>query len=66
MLLGCVGMGVKTAKAQLRSDLAQRGTKKNKKGFYGYINQNRKLQEGVHLLVSNTDRLVTTGREGED
>jgi len=44
-----------------------RGAEKNKKGFYWYINQKRKVQEGIprHTapLVSNTSRLVKTDEE---
>ena len=40
-----------------------RGAKKNKKGFYRYINWKRKVQEGIPFLVSNTGMLVTTGKE---
>jgi len=50
---------VRKAKAQLELDLA-RGAKKDKKGFYGYINWKRKVQEGISPLVSNTDSRVTT------
>ena len=39
---------VKKAKAQLERNLA-RGAKKNKRSFYGYFNQKRKVQEGVPL-----------------
>jgi len=33
---------------------------KNKKGFYGYLNQKRKNQEGVLPLVTDEGRVVTT------
>ena len=49
-------------KAQLELHLA-RGTKKDKKGFYGYSNWERKVQEGVVPLMSNKARLVTTDKE---
>jgi len=38
--------GVRKVKAQLELDLA-RGAKKNKKGFYRYINQKREVQESI-------------------
>jgi len=38
--------GVKKAKAQLELNLAS-DAKKNKKGFYRYLNQKRKDQEGI-------------------
>jgi len=47
--------GVRKAKDQLEMDLA-RGAKNNKKGFYRYINQKNKIQEGIASLVSNTTR----------
>lgn len=45
--------GVRNAKAQLELILA-RGAKKDKKGFYRYINWKRKVQEDVSPLLSNT------------
>ena len=54
--------GVRKAKAQLELNLA-RDAKKNKKGFYRYLNQKRKVQEAVPLLVSDTGKLVTTDKE---
>jgi len=38
--------GVRKSKAQLELNLA-RSDKKNKKGFYRYLSQKRKIQEGV-------------------
>jgi len=52
--------GVRKAKVQLEPNLA-RGAK-NKKGFFRYLNQERKVQEGVPSLVSDTDKLLTTKR----
>lgn len=57
-----VRAGVRKAKAQLELDLA-RGTKKNKKVFYGYVSQKNKVQKGVPSLVSNTGRVVRTDKE---
>jgi len=37
---------VRKAKARLELDLA-RGTKKDKKGFYGYISWKKKVQKGI-------------------
>ena len=53
---------MRKAKARMELDLA-RGTKKDKKGFYGYSNWERKVQEGVVPLMSNKARLVTTDKE---
>ena len=47
--------GVRKAKAQLEVNLA--GDTKNKKGFYRYLNQKRKVQEEVSTLVSDTGKL---------
>ena len=55
-------VAVRKAKAQLELNLA-RDAKKNKKGFYRYLNQNRKVQQGVPSLASDTGRLVTTDKE---
>lgn len=38
--------GIKKAKAQLKLNLA-RGVKNSEKGFYGYIDQKRKIKEIV-------------------
>ena len=55
--------GVRKTKAQMQLDLTK-GTKKNKKGFYRYINQKRRDQEGVTpLLVTNTGKLVTVDKQ---
>ena len=40
-----------------------RDAKVNKKGFYSYLNQERKVQEGIPCLVSDTDKLVTTDKK---
>jgi len=40
-----------------------RAAKKNKKGFYRYLNQKRKAQEDVLPLVS--DRQAGNNRQGE-
>ena len=54
--------GVRKAKAQLELNLA-RDAKKNKKGFYRYLNQKGEVQQCVPTLVSDTGRLVTTDKE---
>ena len=61
-LLSCVGDGVRKAKAQLELNFAG-NARKNKKGFYRYLSQKRKVQEGVPPLVSYTGRLVTADKE---
>lgn len=40
-----------------------RDAKVNKKGFYSYLNQERKVQEGIPCLVSDPDKLVTTDKK---
>ena len=40
-----------------------RDAKKNTKGFYRYLNQKRKVQEGILSLVSDMGKLVTTDKE---
>jgi len=42
-----------------------RSAEKNNKGFYRYLNQKRKVLEGVSLLVSDTGKLVTTDEKTE-
>ena len=56
--------GVRKAKAQLKLNLA-RDAKKNTKGFYRYLNQKKKVQQGVPpcLPVSATGKLVTEVKE---
>jgi len=49
---------VRRAKAQLELSLA-RDAKNNKKGFYRYVSQKRKVKERVPTLMSNTGKLVT-------
>ncbi|KFQ27244.1 hypothetical protein N331_08889, partial [Merops nubicus] len=53
---------VRKAKVQLQLNLAK-NTKKNKKGFYKYLNQKRKVKEGVSTLVINSGELVTWDEE---
>ncbi|KFZ48645.1 hypothetical protein N338_08754, partial [Podiceps cristatus] len=54
--------GVRRAKAQLELNLAQ-DAKNNKKGFYRYINQKRKVKESVLPLLSETGKLVMADEE---
>ena len=54
--------GVRKARAQLKLSFA-RGTKRNKRGFYRYINWKRKVQVGIPSLVSNTGGLITADKE---
>ncbi|KFZ50921.1 hypothetical protein N321_00760, partial [Antrostomus carolinensis] len=53
---------VMKAKAQLELNLA-RDARKNKKGFYSYVNQKRKAKESISPLMSNNSDLVTTDEE---
>lgn len=50
--------GIWKAKAQLELVLA-RGVKKNKRGFYRYINRKRNIQKGELFHISSTGWLVT-------
>ncbi|KAK4828789.1 hypothetical protein QYF61_000846 [Mycteria americana] len=54
--------GVRKAKAQLELNLA-RDAKNNRKGFYRYVSQKRKVKESVPALMSKTGKLVTTDEE---
>ncbi|KAK4811145.1 LOW QUALITY PROTEIN: hypothetical protein QYF61_019776 [Mycteria americana] len=54
--------GIRKAKAQLELSLA-RDAKNNKKGFYRYVGQKRKIKENVPPLVNKTGELVTTDME---
>jgi len=49
---------IRKTKAQLELDLA-RSIKKDKKGFYKYINWKWKVQGGLASLVRNTGRQQT-------
>ncbi|PKU34089.1 rna-directed dna polymerase from mobile element jockey-like [Limosa lapponica baueri] len=53
---------VRKAKAQLELNSA-RDVKKNKKGFYRYINQKRKVKGNVPPVMSNSGELVSTDEE---
>ncbi|KFO78572.1 hypothetical protein N303_07682, partial [Cuculus canorus] len=53
---------VRKAKVQLELNLA-REVKTNKKGFYRYINQKRKVIENVPPLIVGNDDLVPTDEE---
>ncbi|KAK4819465.1 hypothetical protein QYF61_004691 [Mycteria americana] len=54
--------GVRKAKAQPELNLA-RDAKNNKKGFYRYINQKRKVKESVPPLMNENGELVSTDEE---
>ncbi|KFQ24241.1 hypothetical protein N331_03502, partial [Merops nubicus] len=56
---------VRKVKVQLELNLA-RDTKKNKKGFYKYLNQKRKAKEGVPTLVTNNGELATSDKEKDE
>ncbi|KFZ48098.1 hypothetical protein N321_03191, partial [Antrostomus carolinensis] len=53
---------VRKAKVQLELNLA-RDAKKNKKGFYRWVNQKRKVKESIFSLMSNNGDLITTDEE---
>ncbi|KFR00189.1 hypothetical protein Y956_08025, partial [Nipponia nippon] len=54
--------GIRKAKARLELNLV-RDAKNNKKGFYRYINQKRKVTESIPPLMSRSGKLVTTDEE---
>ncbi|KAK4832997.1 LOW QUALITY PROTEIN: hypothetical protein QYF61_027021 [Mycteria americana] len=58
MLPGCARDGVMKAKVQLELNLA-RDAKNNKKGFYRYVIQKRKVKESIPPLMSKAGKLVT-------
>jgi len=53
---------VRRAKARLELNLA-RNVKNNKKGFYRYVSQKRKVKESVRPLMSKNGNLVSTDEE---
>lgn len=53
---------VSKAKGKLELNL-MRYTKNNRKGFYTYVKQKRKVKECVNPLINNADKLVTTEEE---
>ncbi|KAJ7402071.1 hypothetical protein BTVI_89728 [Pitangus sulphuratus] len=55
MKYGCVG--VRKAKVNLEQNPA----KNNRKGFYRYVNQKRKIEEGVPLTMNNTGKMASSG-----
>ncbi|KFQ99157.1 hypothetical protein Y956_03676, partial [Nipponia nippon] len=54
--------GIRKAKALLEQNLV-RDAKNNKKGFYRYINQKRKVKESVPPLMRSSGELITRGEE---
>jgi len=54
--------GIRTAKAQLKLNLT-RDAENNKKGFYQYVSQKRKVKESVASHMSKTGKLVTMDEE---
>ncbi|KAK4830538.1 hypothetical protein QYF61_011676 [Mycteria americana] len=54
--------GVRKAKVQMELNLA-RDAKNNKKGFYRYVSQKRKVKESVPPPMSKTGKLVTMDEE---
>ncbi|KFQ36182.1 hypothetical protein N331_00749, partial [Merops nubicus] len=55
---------VRKAKVQLELNVA-RDVKENRKGFYRYINQKRKVKEGIPSLRNSNGELVTTDEKAE-
>ncbi|PKU30689.1 rna-directed dna polymerase from mobile element jockey- hypothetical protein [Limosa lapponica baueri] len=53
---------VRKAKVRLELNPA-RDAKNNKKGFYRYVNQKRKVKESMPPVLSKTGKLVTTDKE---
>ncbi|KFO80819.1 hypothetical protein N303_05322, partial [Cuculus canorus] len=57
--------GVQKAKKQLELNLA-REVKTNKKGFYRYVNQKRKIKESIPaLMIENGDLVATDEKKAE-
>ncbi|KFP48026.1 hypothetical protein N323_07381, partial [Cathartes aura] len=54
--------GVRKAKEQLDLNLA-RDAKNNKKGFYRYVSQKRKVKENIPPLMNKIGKLATTAEE---
>ncbi|KFQ02734.1 hypothetical protein N329_11861, partial [Haliaeetus albicilla] len=54
--------GVRKTKAWMELNLA-RDAKNNKKGFYSYVSQKRKVKESIPALMSKTGKLVTMDKE---
>ncbi|KAK4816578.1 hypothetical protein QYF61_017968 [Mycteria americana] len=54
--------GLRKVRAQLKLNLA-RDAKNNKKGFYRYINQKRKVKESIPPLMNKNGDLVSTDKE---
>ena len=50
------------AKVRLKLNLA-RDAKNNKKGFYRYVSQKRKVKESVPPLMNKNGYLISTGEE---
>jgi len=59
------GDGVRRAKVWLELNLAT-DAKNNKKGFYRYVNQKRKVKESVFPLMNTNGNLVSTDKEKAD
>jgi len=54
--------GVSRAKAHLELNLS-RDAKNNKKGFYGYVNQKRKVKGSIPRLMNENVDIVSTDEE---
>ena len=57
--------GIRKAKAQLKLNLA-RDTKNNKKAFYSYISQKRKVKENIPPLMNTTGKLLRMEKEKDE
>lgn len=54
--------GRRKAKVKMKLILP-RDAKNDRKGFYGYANQNRKAKEGVHPLINSDGKLAAKDKE---
>jgi len=54
--------GIRKAKVQLELNLAK-DAKKNRKSFYRYVSQKRKVKESIRTLTNTTGKLITTDKE---
>jgi len=54
--------GVRKAKAQMEPNLAK-NAKNEKKSYYRYVSQKRKVKESIPILMSKIGELVTTDEE---
>ena len=57
--------GVRRAEAQLELNLA-RDAKNNKKAFYRFVSQKRRVRESVPHLMNKNGKLLTTDKENTE